>query len=120
MYLSQYGNKSILLFHLQCRKRTFLKEEIKTFYPQLRFAFSAPGFLTFKVMEPCPWTLPQYLLAILASMSPRTKEEMEKLLNQVKKSFRQRDGLLPGIPLSRFNFTTQNIPCPKTLPPAPI
>ncbi len=43
-------------FYFICNigSESFLKEEIKIFYPELRFAFSAPGFLTFKVVSTFP------------------------------------------------------------------
>lgn len=84
----------------------FLKEEIKIFYPELRFAFSAPGFLTFKVMSPLPpHFAPIFTRHFGKYVARGSQEEMENLQIPGQEIIKVSDTVFYlGTPLSRFKL----------------
>lgn len=84
----------------------FLKEEIKIFYPELRFAFSAPGFLTFKVISPLPSDFaPVFTRHFGKYVARGTLPEMEQQLSPGQEIIKVSDTVFYlGMPLSRFKL----------------
>ena len=68
-------------FYFLCNpgSEAFLKEEIRLIYPELRFAYSTEGFLTFKEIRPLGKTLRPIFCRHFGSFLMRgTQEEVEK------------------------------------------
>jgi 23S rRNA C2498 (ribose-2'-O)-methylase RlmM len=96
----------------------FLKAEIKAFYPQLRFAFSAAGFLTFKVMEALPVDFsPVFTRHFGEYIARGTLQEMEKLKTNEFEIIEVSETVsYLGRPLSRFKLHYPEYVLPDNAP----
>ena len=73
-------------FYFLCNpgSESFLKEEIRLIYPELRFAYSTEGFLTFKEIRPLGKTLRPVLCRHFGSFLMRgTLEEVEARAKEI-------------------------------------
>jgi hypothetical protein len=107
-------------FYFICNagSESFLKEEIKIFYPQLRFAFSAPGFITFKVIEQLPIDFsPVFTQRFGKYVARGTQDEMEKLLKPGQEIIKINESMYYlGTPDSKFKLNNTVHVLPENSP----
>lgn len=96
----------------------FLKEEIKIFYPELRFAFSAPGFLTFKVVSALPSNFsPVFARHFGEYIARGPLVEMEKIKKAHEEIIKVTEEVYYlGLPLSPFKLHYPEHPLPENAP----
>lgn len=96
----------------------FLKEEVKIFYPELRFAFSAPGFLTFKVISALPFDFaPVFTQRFGEYVARGTKEEMEAKFEAGQEIIKVSETVYYlGQPRPRFNLNYPEHILPENSP----
>lgn len=95
-------------FYFLCNpgSETFLKEEIRLIYPELRFAYSTEGFLTFKEVRPLGKTLrPVFCRHFGRFIMRGTLEEVESKAREfsLPTLFYSKDGEIYRSPKIKFN-----------------
>jgi 23S rRNA C2498 (ribose-2'-O)-methylase RlmM len=90
----------------------FLKAEMKSFYPELRFAFSAPGFLTFKLVgQLSPQFAPVFTQRFGKFIARGTKDEVEKQLIDGMEIIKINENMYYlGKPISKSNYPEHVLP----------
>jgi 23S rRNA C2498 (ribose-2'-O)-methylase RlmM len=90
----------------------FLKSEMKTFYPELRFAFSAPGFLTFKLVgQLSPQFSPVFTQRFGKFIARGTRDEVEKQFSDGMEIIKINENMYYlGRPISKSNYPDHVLP----------